>query len=175
MELVEICMKYPLLFDAYAFNTPLQGLKVVASRFNGLQELMKRDDNCECVLAYLKNKDVRNVNFATLSIEEEGECVLRYSLCEYLLAFDEVLENATSSIKEEIAQYAQAILETKESDTKHFSMNGLTSSLYLWASSVTDRKIQTRSTGTPMEEFLQTGIIASMEEYQIIRRQCQIF
>lgn len=55
-ELVGICMEYPLLFDAYAFNTPLQGIKVVASRFNGLQELMTREDNFECILAYLKGR-----------------------------------------------------------------------------------------------------------------------
>ena len=45
-DLVEICMKYPLLLDAYAFNTPLQGIKTVISRFNGFKELMNRKDNC---------------------------------------------------------------------------------------------------------------------------------
>lgn len=172
-ELVGICMEYPLLFDAYAFNTPLQGMKVVASRFNGLQELMKRQDNFECILAYLKGKDVRTLNFTTLSLAEEGQQLLSYSLCEYLLSFAEVIRNATTGAKEEAAQYAQAVLTDKESDNQHFSMNDLTSSLYLWASAVSDAKVQTRgSAQSPLNKFLQTGEINTMEEYATIKQQC---
>lgn len=172
-ELVGICMEYPLLFDAYAFNTPLQGIKVVASRFNGLQELMTREDNFECILAYLKGKDVRTLNFATLSLAEEGRLLLSYSLCEYLLSFAEVIRHAPTSAKEEAAQYAQAVLTDKESDNRHFSMNDLTSSLYLWASTVSDAKVQTRgSTESPLDKFLRTGEITSMEEYATIKQQC---
>lgn len=172
-ELVDICMEYPLLFDAYAFNTPLQGIKVVASRFNGLQELMKREDNFECILAYLKGKDVRTLNFATLSLVEEGNLLLSYSLCEYLLSFAEVIRHAPTGAREEAAQYAQAVLADKESDNRHFSMNDLTSSLYLWASAVSDAKVQTRGNAeSPMDKFLRTGEITSMEEYATIKQQC---
>lgn len=63
-ELVRICMEYPLIFDAYAFNSPLVGIKKVCSRFNGFKELMKRTDNCFYIFKYLKEKDIRNIDFA---------------------------------------------------------------------------------------------------------------
>lgn len=37
-ELVQICMEYPLLMDAYAFDTLVKGMKEVINRFNGLKE-----------------------------------------------------------------------------------------------------------------------------------------
>lgn len=42
--LVITVLNYPLFWDIYFFNTPEKGLQVITSRFNGLQELMKRED-----------------------------------------------------------------------------------------------------------------------------------
>lgn len=174
-ELVEICMEYPLLFDAYAFDSPLEGIKKVVSQFNGFKELMDRTDNCSCLFRYLKNNDVRNVNFTLLTNVEEGTFLLRYSFCEYLLAFDNILNNSTEELKEEISSFVYEILENKELDRQHYALSGLSSSVYLWASILSNNRRQTRATNTTIDKFLEQGIILNIEEYLKIKQACQTY
>lgn len=172
-ELVEVCMEYPLLFDAFAFDTPLKGLKVVASRFNGLQELMKRSDNCFCVFNYLKDKDIREVDFTGLSLEEEGRTTLLYMLCEYLLSFDNILANMTSGMESEIAQYAYSVWENKESRNRYFAWGDIASTTYLCVKALSVNSIRTRSVNPGLDDFLATGMFQNMEQYREIKQYCQ--
>jgi len=43
-DLVETCFSYPLLLDLLAFNSIKAGFESVLSKFNGFQELKKRND-----------------------------------------------------------------------------------------------------------------------------------
>lgn len=173
-DLVKICMEYPLLLDAYAFNTPLQGIKTVASRFNGFKELTKRKDNCLQIFTYLKENDIRNRNLTGLTQAEAGRITLVYALAEYVLSFDNVLRNATESTKKEIASFVNDILENKEYQVSYHSLGGLTSSIYLWASILSNTS-QSRSINPTLDKFLETGIIQNIDEYQELKQQCQTF
>ncbi len=42
--MVSTVLDYPLLLDALAFNNVQEGFELVASRFNGLTELIRRPD-----------------------------------------------------------------------------------------------------------------------------------
>lgn len=172
-ELVEVCMEYPLLFDAFAFDTPLTGLKVVASRSNAFQELMRRADNCHCVFDYLKNKDIRDVDFSGLSLEEEGRITLLYMLCEYLLSFDDILANMTNEMEMEIAQYAYSVLENKESRNLNFAWGDIASATYLCVKALYVDSIRSRSINPELDDFLATGMFQNVEQYREIKQYCQ--
>lgn len=172
-ELVQICMEYPLLFDAFAFDTPLKGLKVVASRFNGFQELMKRKDNCLRIFNYLMDKDIRSIDFTGLSLEEEGRIVLNHMLCEYLLSFDDILTNATNEIKNEITRYAYNVMENKENRKQHFALGDLSSTTYLCVKALNGNPVQTRTAHSEPDDFLDTGMFQDREQYQEMKRYCQ--
>ena len=172
-KLVEACMNYPMLFDAYAFDSPLQGLRIVASRFNGFRELMGRSDNCKFVFKYLKVHDVRNVNFTSLTSVEEGDLMLCYSLCEYFLSFEEVLRNADSDLAQEIVTFAREVLNGKESAIEHHALLGLSSSAYLLASTLVGNRAQTRAAGTTtLGKFLEDGVLTNMNNYQEVKNAC---
>ncbi|MCI6212844.1 hypothetical protein EV202_101236 [Bacteroides heparinolyticus] len=173
-ELIEICMEYPLLFDAYAFNTPLAGLKIVVSRFNGFQELMSREDNCLCTFNFLKEQNFKETDFSKLTKAEEGKITLNYALCEYLISFDEILHNATDAIRKDIARYAYQTLEFKESQKQNFAWNDLTASVYLCAKMSSINKWQTRSTNPALNDFLATGVLQDMKQFNDIKQQCRI-
>lgn len=173
-NLVEICMKYPLLLDAYAFNTPLQGIKTVASRFNGFKELMKREDNCLHLFNYLKTNNLRNRNFTLMTQVEIGRTTLVYGLAEYVLSFENVLCNATESMKDEITSFVDETLENKENNTNYHALGSLTSSVYLWASIISDNS-KSRSLNPTIDSFLKTGMIRNADEYLFIKQQCQTF
>ena len=173
-RLVEACMNYPMLFDAYAFDSPLQGLRIVASRFNGFRELMSRNDNCKFVFKYLKDNDVRNINFTSLTSVEEGDLMLRYSLCEYFLSFEEVLKNANPELAQEIVTFAREVLNGKESAIEHHALLGLSSSTYLLASTLAGGKTQTRAAGTTtLAKFLEDGVLTNMASYQEVKNACR--
>lgn len=55
-DLLDVCMDYPLLVDAFLFNSFEEGLDKMCSRFNGFQEFMRRDDNAEVLSKYLERK-----------------------------------------------------------------------------------------------------------------------
>lgn len=171
-ELVEICMKYPLLLDAYAFNTPLQGIKTVASRFNGFKELMGREDNCIHILGYLKQSDITKKDFSKMTQIEAGRLTLVYALAEYVLSFDKVLSNATEGIANEIDAFVADVMNCKESQCSYHALGSLTSSVYLWASIQTKRS-KSRSVNPIVDQFLETGLILNQEQYWEIKQQCQ--
>lgn len=173
-ELVEICMNYPLLFDAYAFETPLIGLKVVTSRFNGFTELLKRKDNCSYIFKHLKNYQIESMNLDKMSSLDRGEFKLTYTLCEYLLSFDKILSNATNEQLEEIILFANETSEHKEANTQHYALNGLTSSIYLWAS-VAIKKTNSRSFNPILENFIAKGIIRNHSHMAEIKQICQSY
>jgi len=43
-KLLEVCINYPMAPEISAYNTPQEGIEMIIRHFNGLQELMKRDD-----------------------------------------------------------------------------------------------------------------------------------
>ena len=61
-ELVEVCMSHPLYGIYSAYNNELEGAKVVIDHFNGFEELNKRSDAAEKLLAFYKD-----VNFNSSS------------------------------------------------------------------------------------------------------------
>ncbi|CAM3920925.1 MULTISPECIES: hypothetical protein [Paenibacillus] len=62
--LIESVLNYPLLVDMLAFNSYEQGFNAVASNFNGLQELLKRDD------AGIKLFEKYNKKNSSLNVEQ---------------------------------------------------------------------------------------------------------
>lgn len=168
--LVETCMNYPFLFDAYAFDSPVKGLRTVASRSNGFKELLRRNDNCEYVFKYLLDNDVRNVNYSSLTGAEEGGLLLRYYLCEYLLSFEEVLENADAELMKDIAIFAEEVMRDKESDVSHHALIGLSSSAYLSVVALTKNKPVTKAMDATLEKFFNDGLLMNIEEYNSIKQ-----
>ncbi len=53
-ELLETVLQYPLASDVYAWNSIREGLEVVMSHFNGMQELAKRKDKSSVMYRFLR-------------------------------------------------------------------------------------------------------------------------
>ncbi|MFZ3101985.1 MAG: hypothetical protein WA113_07270 [Desulfitobacteriaceae bacterium] len=57
-ELVETVLNYPLYGDMYSYDTFQQGIESIIIQFNGLSELLKRDDAGTVLLAKYKEKNL---------------------------------------------------------------------------------------------------------------------
>lgn len=68
-ELFNVVMAYPLLIDVFLYDDIDQGIKSVSQQYNGLRELLKRDDLQDVLyhkyLTYSKTEDVIDYNIYT--------------------------------------------------------------------------------------------------------------
>ncbi len=133
-ELVEICLDYPLFSDIFAYNSMQDGFRSnVAVYFNGIRELLKRDDNAQCMLDVLKSDDLLTLsarkNIST--ILQIGESILRHSCLEVMMSHESVMANTTVEQRREIALITAKNLIIKESEPEFYSNQGMESSAYL--------------------------------------------
>ncbi len=57
-NLVELVLDYPLLCDLLAYNTLQQGLEAVKQQYNGLEELLSREDAADMLLAKYQETEI---------------------------------------------------------------------------------------------------------------------
>ena len=167
-ELVEICMEYPLLIDAYAYNNIVEGMQQVTSRFNGFQELFKRKDNCICLFDYLKSNDLRQENTFGLDEINLAKKTIYYALAEVLLSFDRIIQNADDDQKKHIALFSCDLIESQEQKPSVYGLSSIGASAYLAGSVIAKKKSVTRA-GNVLSDFLIRKMILNNEELQELK------
>lgn len=172
-ELVSLCMEYPMLLDAYAFNSFAEGVKNVLNDFNGYTELKRRKDCCLAFFEYLKQYKI-DYTSEKLALAKKS---LIYSIGEMALAGDEILSTANFDLRREIASFSHAVWESKESKPLYYALSAISSSAYLYVKAISSQQLHTRSTGNVnpvIKSFLATGNIHNMEELSELKKAYQI-
>ncbi|MBR1705817.1 MAG: hypothetical protein IJ721_03390 [Bacteroidales bacterium] len=108
-DLVRLCLDYPLLLDAYAFNSIEEGLTTVLSRFNGFKELVSRKDVYPATCRTLLTK-VRKDSVGPLSEREEIDRAFHLALWERILSMEPVRSQRTeddSLLEQELEELIQ--------------------------------------------------------------------
>lgn len=89
--LVETVSKYPLLIDMWAYNDVQTGFEAVTSQFNGIAELLSRDDAATEILAKYRSLDIAEIKGKeTLEIAEYALRTVAFT--EILLAQDTIID-----------------------------------------------------------------------------------
>lgn len=102
-ELVETVLNYPLYGDIYAYNNLEDGLKAITTQFNGMSELLTRDDAGKELLAKYKKispLEVQNINDNL----EKGNFALKLGFLETLLSSDKVISSLTDTQKDDLRE-----------------------------------------------------------------------
>jgi hypothetical protein len=162
VELVELCLSYPLYGDMFAYNTLQEGfLSNVAVNSNGIQELFRRQDNAKCLLDVLKSNDLLALESRAhvLTDSDLGESVWKHSFLEVLMSHEAVLVNANAEQKREIAAVASRNMLIKERGVDYlYGSQGLESSAYLLGSTLRTANIGA-APSPDLELFLRTGAV----------------
>jgi len=66
-QLLNACIDYPLFGDVWAYDSMQIGLDAVSSKFNGIQELLKRPDFGDVTVKYFENLDLSSLKTEDLS------------------------------------------------------------------------------------------------------------
>ncbi|MGN0481622.1 MAG: hypothetical protein ACI4EV_08630 [Lachnospiraceae bacterium] len=99
-DLVKIVMEYPYLSDIFVFNSYRGGFNAVVNGFNGLKELIGREDAAKELLAYYEKIDFgEKVNTADARQVTKAS---NYNALEVILAQPEVYNSFDESQKEKL-------------------------------------------------------------------------
>lgn len=117
-ELIETVLNYPFLMDIYAYDSYQKGFKAVSERFNGLNELLQREDVADKLITKYKNTEVAEDTDKVAS----GE-IFDLSNIEILLGQDEVLNQLAGTNKDELEKEVETKYMEKK---KHKDIYGVT-------------------------------------------------
>jgi len=95
-DLLETCLNYPLYGDMMAYNSVQEGFDFVKQGFNGLQELLKREDVGAVLVEKYGKIDPGAIDGNWTSIEK-GEYSFKFFSVEILLAQDAVITNLSKN------------------------------------------------------------------------------
>jgi hypothetical protein len=159
VELVELCLNYPLSFDFFAYNSLQEGLRQnVAVNFNGVQELFRRSDNAKCLLDALKRNGLLELQSKenVLTTLQIGRLINRYSIAEVLTSHEAVLTNADAGQLREIAAVAVKNTLLKERGTHLYGSLSLESSAYLLGAALKTADV-VAAPSPELERFIKNG------------------
>lgn len=100
-ELLEICMKYPLLNNYAMGNSMYEGMSNVVLGFNGLKEFMDRPDAPAVLLKLYKKQDINNISKMKNDVEKGGY-VFEICALEMMFSQNAILNKTDDKMRREI-------------------------------------------------------------------------
>ena len=122
-DLTNICVRYPLLGNVFAWNTFHYGLNALYDQFNGIRELFKRKDAWKELLKY-SNCLITLANSSQFDLVEESYSRFLYSIFNdevlFLLGF--YVQKADAISKKDCKKILQCLCRALEPGIHHASM-----------------------------------------------------
>lgn len=120
--LVETVLNYPLRIDTFAYNDLQTGFDAVASQFNGIPELLSREDAATELLAKYRSLDIVVVNdWGPL---EAGEYIIgKVAFTEILMAQDAIISKLNKTERSALLSEAVNISAEKSQLAEAYGTN----------------------------------------------------
>lgn len=139
-ELVNTCLRYPLLQNIYAFNNIQRGVDKLIDDFNGMRELLKRKDGYKAVLDVysikVDNSSLLQEKTATI---QKGNYILSLSTLEMILGTVEMRTNPEIDIQKNAMKELLKAYELKINNSNEFKGVGFLTNLLSRASIVLEK------------------------------------
>lgn len=122
-RLVQLCLDYPLLFDIYAFNKISNGFNAFYYQFNGIQELVQRQDAVDVLLDLYQSKIQQQsamLDNQILSLLEKGKYKFEVSVIELFIGCPQIQVNISNQNK---YKAIAVLMKGYEQKCKHLSEN----------------------------------------------------
>jgi len=117
--LVETCLDYPMFGSIILANDLQTGFEKVTKYFNGLQELLKREDACKVLI-----KKYEQINPEQLGFErfEYRNTVYVYIYIELILAQEDIISSLLQEERNELLKISLRVLDEKQKYPMKFSL-----------------------------------------------------
>ena len=130
--LARTCLSYPLIGNIYAYEDLQTGLRRIIAEFNGLQELLLRDDAGSELMKFYSEMKPSNLN-QNWSLLEKGEFSFDFLTIEMLLAQNEIINTLSKEQRKQLVSDGLNKFKEKEVLIETFGGHGLTTSAFLIA------------------------------------------
>ena len=120
--LVETVLEYPLFGDMMAYSSIQQGFEAVASRFNGLSELLNRKDAGTELLAVYSKMNPQDIE-ENLGDVQKGAHIFSIANVEILLAQNKILDNLNKIQLENLIVEARSKYTAKQQSEMYGQSN----------------------------------------------------
>lgn len=164
-ELLENCLEYPMFFDIWAFNSLQEGFEAMKSKFNGLQELFKRD---KIYRTLIKKYKTLNPKFDTKNknLLEIGTYTLEFTKLEIILSQKEILNQIPDTEKKELISLIYSKFNEKKSLSEFYRGATLEPICYLLFKmvepAINRSKFAEQNNDKNIESFYYTGSRATI-------------
>jgi hypothetical protein len=130
-DLMVLCLRYPLLYDVFAFNDINAGMRKLFSDFNGIREFSKRENAVDSLreqyLAEIRSFPEQLNKGSNLSI---GYSVARISILEILLSYPDFQDGASKENHKKVLESLLLGYGEKIKYPEYFKGSGFTTNLF---------------------------------------------
>jgi hypothetical protein len=113
-DLLDICLKYPLLIDVFAFNDIDVGFEKYENDFNGFRELLTRPDAIDYLFQKYDAIDASKFP-KEKGFMEKGDFIYQLSFIELFISHAQILSKTNKTDRRKFVQKLVSQLEIKES------------------------------------------------------------
>lgn len=157
-QLIDLCMEYPLSVDVLAYKTPMEGYKIVSGYFNGIPELLSREDNKSQLLSKLKKVNSESNSTYVMSEREKSEFVLRKIMLDLICSDKKMISTLSGTqLKEFASEAAKNVLYCNQKSEEVEGME-LDTSIFFLASLLVQSNPDVKKSPA-ITNFLKTGVI----------------
>jgi len=114
-ELLDVCLNYPLIGDIMAFNNVQEGFDAFKNNFNGVNELLQRNEFPSILLERYSKIEPSNYEMEW-SNNKKVEYAYKIMVLEFFIAQDEVLYKLDINKKKDIVRLLLSKKEEKKKD-----------------------------------------------------------
>jgi len=166
-DLVATCLNFPAFGYITAFENIQTGFIILATKFNGLKELAKRQDAAKYLVSIYKETGKKGFNNPNLNLNEEY-WTIKFTWIELLLAQNPMILSLGEEDKKKLLLICQDKYNLKRSN-EEYSLVSLTSTIFLMSRilyTVNDDQFELEySQNEALRTFVETS---ELTEQQII-------
>lgn len=168
--LIQTCMNYPLYGNYIAYNNELDGIRTIIKGFNGFEELQRRTDAAEQLLAYYDNLDIKEIS-QSASFSNKNITILHLGYFELLLGSGFIPSIYSEPYITKLEEIRNRKYEDKLSFTNIYSMETIKKSLLIGAQiKLTDGAL-TKEEKQLLSSFVNNGgDVDSAQDYSVISK-----
>ncbi len=167
--LVETCLNFPAFGYISAFNSIQTGFVILATKFNGLKELSKRQDAAKYLINIYQETGEKGFDNPNLNLDDKY-WTIKFTWIELLIAQNKMLQSLDNEDKKRLLSLCQEKLNLKQF-SKDYSIEGLKSTAFLMSRvlhSVNDDQFELEySKNDVLKTFVETS---ELQDEQIINK-----
>jgi hypothetical protein len=162
-QLLDICVVYPYLIDILFFSNFQDGFEKLVDEFNGLKELLHRNDAKYVVLNKYISMVANPTFFNDYTSSQKGGYSFKLFFIEILLSQREILSEFNNSDTKAVLIKSYNMLQEKHDNRQVYGEFGKTSSFLLMARLIHKEKYiaqDHKSMDKPTRDFIEKPVVA---------------